>query len=104
MQILRSLILFVLLFNKTPARTSLTSWVRDVLPNSISLAVLPSMDHGLISPDGLTLSGDGTAVISHSSPYGKHLSSCSISCPYRHDCDRHYSDPNAGWGWDSDNL
>ncbi len=39
-QILCSLILFVLLFNKTRAGTSLTSWVRDVLPNSISLAVL----------------------------------------------------------------
>ena len=39
-QILRSLILFVLLFNKTKARTSLTLWVRKVLPKSISLAVL----------------------------------------------------------------
>lgn len=39
-QIIRSLILFVLLFNKTKARTSLTSWVRDVLPGSISLTVL----------------------------------------------------------------
>lgn len=39
-QILRSLILFVLLFNKTKARTSLTLWVREVLPKSISLAVL----------------------------------------------------------------
>ena len=39
-QILRSLILFVLLFNKTPARTCLTTWVRDVLPGSISLTVL----------------------------------------------------------------
>ncbi len=39
-QILRSLILFTLLFNKTPAKTSLTLWVTDVLPNSISLTVL----------------------------------------------------------------
>ena len=39
-QILRSLILFVLLFNKTKARTSLTLWVREVLPKSISLTVL----------------------------------------------------------------
>ena len=39
-QILRSLILFVMLFNRTAAKTSLTSWVRDVLPNSISLTVL----------------------------------------------------------------
>lgn len=39
-QILRSLILFTLLFNKTKARLSLTSWVRDVLPESISLTIL----------------------------------------------------------------
>ena len=39
-QILRSLILFVLLFNQTPARTSLTLWVTQTLPNSISLIVL----------------------------------------------------------------
>ena len=39
-QILRSLILFVLLFNKTPAKTSLTAWVNDVLPGSVSLTVL----------------------------------------------------------------
>lgn len=39
-QILRSLILFVLLFNKTPAKTSLTAWVNHVLPGSVSLTVL----------------------------------------------------------------
>ena len=33
-QILRPLILFVLLFNKTKARTSLTLWVQEVLPSS----------------------------------------------------------------------
>lgn len=198
-QILRSLILFVLLFDKTPAKTSLTAWVNDVLPNSISLtvlvgctsavqlpplgsyydfmnrfwmasrtpysrtsllfagkngkkpdkvigadgklddnddgtvstrdivndiknglpasdnpeaalqeiffflAVLPSMRLGLVNSGNLTMSGDGTAVVSHASPFGKHLSSCSPSCPYRHGCGRHYSDPDAGWGWDSDN-
>ena len=199
-QILRSLILFTMLFNKTKARTSLTTWVREVLPNSIALtvligctstddlpplgsyydfmnrfwlaprddyshnallpagkngkkpkktigsdgkliepedpstvttrdivndiingkpgadnpeaplqkifsilAVLPSIRLGLIDAKNLTLSGDGTAVISHSSPYGKHLSSCRKDCPYRNGCGRHYSDPDAGWGWDSDN-
>lgn len=198
-QILRSLILFVLLFNRTPAKTSLTAWVRDVLPGSISLtllvgcvsadelpplgsyydfmnrfwmasrsaysrssllpadknrkkpdkvigpdgklmesdddilstkdivnriknglpasdnpeaalqeiffflALLPSMRLGLIDTGSLTMSGDGTVVVSHASPYGKHLSSCAPSCPFRHDCGRHYSDPDAGWGWDSDN-
>ena len=196
-QILRSLILFVLLFHKTPAKTSLTAWVRDTLPNSISftilvgcsspdelpplgsyydfmnrfwlasrdiysrnrlfpsgkngkkpdkvigddgklvemddtsvstkhivqnimnglpasdnpeaplqeifyfLAVMPSMKLGLIDPSSLTLSGDGTAVVSHSSCFGKHLPSCSRDCRFRASCGRHYSDPDAGWGWDS---
>ncbi len=199
-QILRSLILFVLLFNKTKARVSLTSWVRDVLPKSIPLtilvgcasieelpplgsyydfmdrfwlaprdnysrisllpagkngkkpkkeigsdgklvepehpctvttrdivdnitngipasdnpeaalqkifsllAVLPSVRLGLVDAAGLTISGDGTAVVSHASPFGRHLSSCPRSCPYRRGCPRHYSDPDAEWGWDSDN-
>ena len=199
-QILRSLVLFVLLFNKTKAGTSLTSWVREVLPASISLtvltgcsstdelpplgsyydfmdrfwqgdrlvysrssllpagrngkkpqkvigsdgklsepqdtastttrdivddimdgkpvsgntqealqkifsilAVLPSLQAGLFDAADLTISGDGTAVASHSSPYGRHLSSCDRSCPFRSTCGRHYSDPDAGWGWDSDN-
>lgn len=39
-QILRHLILFVLLFNKTKARPSLTLWVREALPKSIALTVL----------------------------------------------------------------
>ncbi|RKI35840.1 hypothetical protein D7V86_24530 [bacterium D16-51] len=196
-QILRSLILFVLLFNKTPAKTSLTLWVTEVLPNSTALtiligctctqelpplgsyydfmnrfwmgsrdhysrhallpkgrngkkpdktlgadgkledggtvscrdivsdimaglpasdnpeaalqtiftllAVLPSVRLGLVDAKNLTLSGDGTAVVSHSSPYGRHLSSCSKTCPYRDGCSRHYSDPDATWGWDSGN-
>lgn len=196
-QILRSLILFVLLFNQTPARTSLTLWVTQTLPNSVSLTVLtgctcadelpplgsyfdfmnrfwlaprdiysrhklfpearngkkppksigadgkleddadscicrdivldimgghpasdnpeaalqtlftllalfPSAQLGLVDAQDLTLSGDGTAVVSHSSPYGRHLSSCGRGCPYRATCGRHYSDPDAGWGWDSD--
>ena len=48
-QILRSLILFVLLFNRTSARTSLTVWVRETLPGSIALTVLV----GCTSPDQL---------------------------------------------------
>lgn len=199
-QILRSLILFTLLFNRTKARTSLTLWVTEVLPNSISLAlligcpsldelpplgsyydfmdrfwlgtrdlysrssllpaskngkkpkkiigsdgklvepqdpspittndivrdimdgrpaspnpeaalqrilfllaVLPSIRMGLINSASLTLSGDGTALVSHSSPFGRHLPSCRPSCPFRNSCPRHYSDPDAEWGWDSDN-
>ena len=65
--------------------------------------LFPSIRLGLIDAKNLTLSGDGTAVVSHSSPYGRHLSSCAKDCPYRNGCGRHYSDPDAGWGWDSDN-
>lgn len=197
-QILRSLILFVLLFNRTSARISLTVWVRETLPGSIAftvlvgctspnqlpplgsyydfmnrfwmasrdiyssschlpagrnsrkpekiigtdgklveddstslstadivkkimdgppacdnleaalqklfffLAVLPSMQLGLVDPGNLTVSGDGTAVTSHASPYGRHPASCPSSCAFRNGCGRHYSDPDAGWGWDSD--
>lgn len=198
-QILRSLILFVLLFNETKAHTSLTLWVRKALPGSISLTVLigcasteelpslgsyydlmdrswlaprdsyprssllpagkngkkpkkeigpdgkliepedpssittrdiansimdgkpasddpeaalqkifsilavfPSLRLGLVNPQDRTVSGDGTAVVSHSSPYGRHLPACGHSCPYRGGCGRHYPDPDAGWGWDSD--
>ncbi len=198
-QILRSLILFVLLFNETKAHTSLTLWVTKVLPESISLTVLigcasteelpplgsyydfmnrfwlaprdsysrssllpagkngkkpkkeigpdgkltepqdpssittrdisnrimdgkpasenpeaalqkifsilavfPSLRLGLLDSNNLTISGDGTAVVSHASPYGRHLPACGQSCPYRGTCGRHYSDPDAGWGWDSD--
>ena len=39
-QILRSLILFTLLFNRTDAKISLTSWSGMFSPNSISLACL----------------------------------------------------------------
>ena len=199
-QILRSFVLFVLRFNTTNAKTSLTSWVRDVLPNSPVLtgligcesaedlpplgsyydfmnrfwlasrtkysriatlpagkngrkpkkeigpdgklvepdepipdtsdivsnimnglpakdnpesalqhifflvAVLPSINLGLIDRENLTMSGDGTAVVSHSSPYGKRPASCPASCAFRKDCDsRHYSDPDADWGLDSSN-
>lgn len=196
-QILRSLVLFTMLFNRTSAKTSLTTWVRETLPDSISLtvlvgctsseelpplgsyydfmnrfwlasrdiysrssllspgrnskmpdksigsdgklpddqasvttadivkdifagkpaccnpqaalqriffflAVLPSLKAGLIDPHNLTISGDGTSVPSHASPYGKHLPSCGAECPFRDTCGRHYSDPDASWGWDSD--
>lgn len=60
------------------------------------LAVLPSIDLGLVDPNHLTISGDGTAVEAHASPYGKRLPSSVKDCP-----DRHYSDPDAEWGWDS---
>ena len=65
-------------------------------------AIVPSLELGLIDPDNLTVSGDGTCVHSHANPYGHRVCKCAekgiTSCL----CPRHFSDPDASWGWDSD--
>ena len=65
-------------------------------------AILPSLDDGLIPQNGLTLSGDGTCVHSHSSPYGHKVCKCMEYGISGCSCKRHFSDPDASWGWDSD--
>ena len=67
------------------------------------VAVLPSVEKGLLSQESLTLSGDGTALSVHSSPFGRRQKPCDHpgDCPYHKSCPRHYSDPDADWGWDS---
>lgn len=60
-----------------------------------TVAVQPSVECGLIPSTSLTVSGDGTAVHTHASPYGKTIHTDDISR-------KHFSDPDAGWGWDSD--
>lgn len=65
-------------------------------------AVIPSIQAGLISSDGITLAGDGTCVHTHSNPYGHKVCDCSEKGESRCECPRHYSDPDAHWGWDSD--
>ena len=67
------------------------------------LAVIPSLKCGLIPLDNLTVSGDGTAVASHASHRGKRQKSCGSpdNCRFHGSCPRHYSDPDAEWGWDS---
>ena len=67
-----------------------------------SLAVLPSIQCGLIPADNLTVSGDGTAVHTHASPRG-HRSKYS-PVPNGKDpasVQRHFTVPDALWGWDS---
>lgn len=59
------------------------------------LAVLPSVNCGLIPSEGITLAGDGTALHAHACPYGRSPDPSDTS-------KRHFSDPDAGWGWDSD--
>lgn len=59
------------------------------------VAVLPSIECGLIPKEHLTVSGDGTAVHTHACPYGHHRDGAPENL-------RHFPDPDASWGWDSD--
>lgn len=65
-------------------------------------AIVPSLELGLIYPDNLTVSGDGTCVHSHANPYGHRVCKCSDQGITGCMCPRHFSDPDASWGWDSD--
>lgn len=58
-------------------------------------AVLPSMECGVVPSRHLTVSGDGTAVHTHASHRGHHRDGAPDNL-------RHFSDPDASWGWDSD--
>ena len=66
------------------------------------LAVVPSMDLGLIPKDSLTIAGDGTCVHTHSSSLGHKVCNCKEQGIYDCKCDRKYSDLDATSGWDSD--
>lgn len=65
-------------------------------------AIVPSLELGLIPPDNLTVSGDGTCVHSHANPYGHKVCGCTENGISNCSCPRHFSDPDASWGWDSD--
>ena len=58
-------------------------------------AVLPSMECGFIPKQHLTVSGNGTAVHTHACPNGHHRNGAPDNL-------RHFLDPDAAWGWDSD--
>ena len=77
----------------------------SILQNILLIsAVKPSIKRGLIPDRDVILSGDGTCVHSHTNPFGKRFSKCPFngSCTAHEKCYRHYSDPDAGYGWDSD--
>lgn len=82
---------------------SLSDEKQDILQTVFSLsAVLPSINNGLIPLKELTVSGDGTAVKAHANPFGRTPES--LKCLHEDTCTenfRHYSDPDASWGWDS---
>lgn len=63
------------------------------------VAVVPSIECGLVPSENLTVSGDGTAVHTHASPRGHRSKYAPVSGDT---APRHFSDPDASWGWDSD--
>lgn len=75
-------------------------WLQDLF---FLTAVLPSIKACLIPRKGLTISGGGTAVAVHASPYGCWHKACQNprQRPYHKGCPQHYSDPDADWRWDS---
>lgn len=82
---------------------SLSDGKQDILQTVFSLAaVLPSINNGLIPSKDLTVSGDGTAVKVHAASFGRNPGYFK-SLPEGTCTDnlRHYSDPDACWGWDS---
>jgi hypothetical protein len=64
-------------------------------------AIVPSLELGLITNDNLTIAGDGTCVHTHSSSLGTKVCDCRENGIYHCKCDRHYSDFDAAYGWDS---
>ncbi len=77
----------------------LTQRLHEIL---LHCAVLPSARLGFLGDlRRLVVAGDGTAVPSHANGFGHAICSCFRDTGTRCDCPRHYSDPEATWGWDS---
>lgn len=62
-----------------------------------AIAVIPSLDMGLIEPANSTLSGDGSCLYIHTSCYGHKVQDALNS-----DNNYRFSAPDAEIGWDSD--
>lgn len=62
------------------------------------IAVIPSMNRGFISSADLVLSGDGTCLHIHVSPYGHRAKGTDENAALTH----RYGNINADFGWDSD--
>lgn len=62
------------------------------------IAVIPSMDMGFIDSANLVISGDGTCLHIHVSPYGHKAKGVEENAALTH----RYGNKNADFGWDSD--
>ena len=66
------------------------------------LALVPSMAAGLISENNsLSVSGDGTCIVTGASSYGSKICDCKTNGIFNCSCKRNFIDPDARWGWDS---
>lgn len=66
-----------------------------------NLAVIPSANRGLLGDlKQLKLCGDGSALPTGASPYGKPSCLCRKEGNYKCGCPRFYADPTADWGFD----
>lgn len=65
------------------------------------IAVVPSLQLGLVDKSDLTIAGDGTCVHCHSSSRGTKVCDCREKGVYDCKCNRKFSDPDALHGWDS---
>ncbi|HJS83123.1 MAG TPA: transposase [Nitrososphaera sp.] len=82
-----------------PRPRDLLQRLEDLL---LKLALLPSAQRGLLGDlKALVLAGDGSALESGASCYGKPLCQCRKQGVFTCKCDRLFSDPSADWGWDS---
>lgn len=60
-----------------------------------------SVDRGLIDPSALSLSGDGTPVVTSAQQRKKRLCTCKETGITDCSCNRHFSQPDCDIGWDS---
>jgi len=82
-----------------PRPDDLLKRLEDIL---IQCAIIPSAKRGLLGDtNNISASGDGSALPSGASPYGKPSCNCKQKGIYDCKCPRYYSDPTANWGYDS---
>jgi hypothetical protein len=82
-----------------PRPDDLMRRLEDIL---IQCAVIPSAQRGLLGDtEALTVSGDGSSLVTGASPRGKPSCNCRENGIYDCDCPRYYSDAAADWGYDS---
>lgn len=66
------------------------------------IGIEPAADEGIYGDTNkIPISGDGTCINSGGSSYGNKNCDCAQNGNYKCDCKRHFSDPDAHWGWDS---